>query len=410
MRLFVPFSRRLQQRFDFEIKNLKDLEHNFLAKVCFHVSSEGELEQVLPIVLKYLRKEEAVEIIYTSPSLELKIEQLKHEYFMLKTLRMPLLLSSHEAMSLEKWVTAPVFYMCRYDFFPSLMLLGFKIKNSHGSFGLIWASLKNKEFIFNSKNFLKKWYFKNIYNSFNLLIAPNEVERRNLEIIGVENENLRVGEFRILQIKERISKASNQLHTTIKHFDSFLSHLEFCSKNDRIILGSAWENDLELFESLELQDGLNKGEKICALVAHDLSPRNLLAIKTKLKTHYKLKAQIFDVDAEFNDIEKGVVLILNMRGVLCELYQYFGHSYVGGGFGRSIHSVLEPFVAGSVVYCGPRVHRSTEYDLIKSIAPKRVVLVDNLKNFYRQMSHETLLDTGALDELSLLTSKTLSVL
>ena len=43
----------------------------------------------------------------------------------------------------------------------------------------------------------------------------------------------------------------------------------------------------------------------------------------------------------------------------------FGHAFVGGGFGVSIHSVMEPFLAKSKVMCGPKVNRSTEFDMIK---------------------------------------------
>jgi 3-deoxy-D-manno-octulosonic-acid transferase len=61
------------------------------------------------------------------------------------------------------------------------------------------------------------------------------------------------------------------------------------------------------------------------------------------------------------------VILINLKGVLCELYSQVGHVYVGGGFGRSVHSVMEPFVAGARVYCGPKVYRSTEVEAIQAL-------------------------------------------
>jgi 3-deoxy-D-manno-octulosonic-acid transferase len=76
------------------------------------------------------------------------------------------------------------------------------------------------------------------------------------------------------------------------------------------------------------------------------------------------------------------VVIINYSGILCELYKYFHHSYIGGGYERSIHSVFEPFFCGSMVYCGAKIHRSTEYDLIKEIAPGEIQVLFQAEQFY----------------------------
>ena len=76
------------------------------------------------------------------------------------------------------------------------------------------------------------------------------------------------------------------------------------------------------------------------------------------------------------------VVILQMGGVLCELYSLFKASYVGGGYERSIHSVLEPFFSNNLVVTGPLISRSTEFDLAHEIAPLEIHVLKKPESFY----------------------------
>ena len=46
-------------------------------------------------------------------------------------------------------------------------------------------------------------------------------------------------------------------------------------------------------------------------------------------------------------------IIVNTIGDLAHLYQYGTLAYIGGGFGKGIHSILEPIAAGLPVIFGP---------------------------------------------------------
>ncbi len=54
------------------------------------------------------------------------------------------------------------------------------------------------------------------------------------------------------------------------------------------------------------------------------------------------------------------VLIIDTVGVLAELYRYADIAFIGGGFTGSVHNVMEPAVAGCVVFFGPDYHNSHE--------------------------------------------------
>src|SRR5690606_14635757 len=76
-----------------------------------------------------------------------------------------------------------------------------------------------------------------------------------------------------------------------------------------------------------------------------------------------------------------VAWLLEQPGRLLELYPQFNFAYVGGGFGRSIHSVLEPLLAGCWSVCGPRIHRSTEFDLGQELLPGQLKVVSDEREF-----------------------------
>ena len=124
-----------------------------------------------------------------------------------------------------------------------------------------------------------------------------------------------------------------------------------------------------------------KNKKIHILVVpHKLDKESLSKIDEVLKKLFgNFNVEIFSNQEPFKG---SPVVILNMSGVLCELYSLFSTSYVGGGYERSIHSVLEPFFSGSSVICGPKTHRSTEFDLLSEVAPQEIHVLIRPESFY----------------------------
>lgn len=51
---------------------------------------------------------------------------------------------------------------------------------------------------------------------------------------------------------------------------------------------------------------------------------------------------------------EGNILIVNKIGILASLYSVAAFAYIGGGFGKAIHNLLEPAVFGIPVFMGPK--------------------------------------------------------
>ena len=118
---------RIGQRAAFENRNNWSKIIKRKARVCFHISSQGELEQIRSLLERLVENGDCVELIFTSPSVEHDISKLKLLYpNHIDTLRLPLLsLSIFPFLKLSSWITAPVVCLCRYDFYPELLCLSF---------------------------------------------------------------------------------------------------------------------------------------------------------------------------------------------------------------------------------------------------------------------------------------------
>ena len=102
------------------------------------------------------------------------------------------------------------------------------------------------------------------------------------------------------------------------------------------IVGSAWPSDLE-----KLLPAIKKTEDSLVVVPHDLNPENIREIKILIRE---------------NELTERTVLVDEM-GLLVELYAYADWAFVGGGFGKGIHSLLEPVSFSIPVACGPQRFR-----------------------------------------------------
>jgi 3-deoxy-D-manno-octulosonic-acid transferase len=375
------FSPKLADRLSFERKNLIEDEcMSFrqtmeIADFCFEVSSEGELEQVLPLIHYLLNHNKKIELIFASPSVERKCQQLAFEFKkQIRILRLPIVsffpVNILYFQSTWQWASAKTVFLCRYDFYPELLLLGLTKR-------LILLSAASKK---------KSWFKSGAFNCFDFIVAANNFEgdyflKKHPEI---NSDNF---DFRIPQIFDRLDKRSEKLK---KHTDlsPYLKFLENHSRNNMLILGSAWRSDLRIFNETDLWKNKIINEKFHILfVPHSLKDCDLSSLEEELKFLFGEENVVtFSDKTDFLKIDferlPPAVVILNWRGILCELYSYFDYSYVGGGLERSIHSVLEPFLAGNKVVVTGEISRSAEYDYVNSQAPNEICLLKNAQSFY----------------------------
>lgn len=121
-----------------------------------------------------------------------------------------------------------------------------------------------------------------------------------------------------------------------------------------LVAGSTWPQDEEV---LLKAWALVKGEKSLVIVPHEPEEAHLLRLEKELQRHQLSFARFSRLGESETDVQ---VLIVDQRGFLAEIYGLGELAYVGGGFNRHIHSIIEPIAHGLLVAFGPRYARSPE--------------------------------------------------
>jgi 3-deoxy-D-manno-octulosonic-acid transferase len=373
----------LKKRSQFERKNLSDTqcvsfyETHERADVLFHFSSEGEFEQIKALVEDLIIRGHKLELVFTSPSVEDKVLAfVKQHGDNVRYLRMPLVefFPFIIGQNILHWSTAKKMVMVRYDFFPDLLTLGMRLSR----FVLYSASMKSKT------NSGFSWAIKKmIYESFTDIFCATNRDY-NFFSKALDRVNVHPAlDLRSLQITKR----QNNFHKT--SLAAELIELFECKEyENRICLAQVWPKETELIDE-KLAKQIISAQKLVYLAPHKLGDDFVEQISSKVQETYKdLKIYRLSKGATKEDIaqikecykdEPGLI-ISAIPGVLCESYTYFNYVFIGGGHGKGVHSLLEPYLADTHILCGPGVHRSTEYDLIIDNQDK-VFIVEELQKF-----------------------------
>ena len=160
----------------------------------------------------------------------------------------------------------------------------------------------------------------------------------------IESDKIKIiGDTRFDQINYRFKK------------DKSLPPIFKDSKN--ILFGSIDDNDLPIiFESLENDYKTFNNSKLI-FVPHEPDERIILKIEKKL-VELKIKSSRFS-SIDYDDNQIGA-LIIDKIGILAEAYNLSSISYIGCGFSKGVHNVIEPAIYGNIICFGPNYEIQNE--------------------------------------------------
>ena len=126
-----------------------------------------------------------------------------------------------------------------------------------------------------------------------------------------------------------------------------------------MVAGSTWPQDEEILVRF-IQE---QGEDMKFIIApHETGDGHI----RKLSGMLKGKCLLYSAATPEN-VSGSNVLIIDSVGILSSLYPYGNMAYIGGGFGKGIHNILEAAVYGIPVIFGPNYRKFREaVDLIRS--------------------------------------------
>jgi 3-deoxy-D-manno-octulosonic-acid transferase len=199
------------------------------------------------------------------------------------------------------------------------------------------ATFRKEQLFFRSYG---KFYLQ-ILDFFDQIYVQDTASMRLLKQYNIEHV-YKMGDTRIDQVivnKNNASETSPALNS-------------FFQQNPCIVFGSVWPEDYQLIKYIIEK---HKGYKII-IAPHEIDSNSISKLIRYLENYsYLLYSSLEDGKENLFD-----VLIIDNIGLLKYLYRFGNMAYIGGGFGKGIHNILEAAVYGIPILFGPNYHKFNE--------------------------------------------------
>lgn len=218
-----------------------------------------------------------------------------------------------------------------------------------------------------------KWYgglYRNSIKCFSKVLTLDDNSVSNLHRLGVDNASVNGDPL----FDNVALVASTPWHDDI---------VERFAGKEHIFLAGSIHHDKDLDIVTELANRHRDTRFI--IVPHEINDDILKDIESKTKGR-SIRYSRCDSSTDFTDVQ---ILIIDHVGALAYLYRYASWAYVGGGFTRLLHSVIEPAVYGIPVSFGPNIKRKvTPTEMVRLGIGKVVQDVDELDLWFKRLKRD----------------------
>jgi 3-deoxy-D-manno-octulosonic-acid transferase len=304
--------------------------------MCFHCASLGEYEMIIPLLSDgSLKKKFYLIVTFFSPS---GYNHAKTDGLIDAKYYLPL----DTAKNMRKFVdfvNPTVFIFVKYDIWFRLI---HELISQNVKVILVNGLFRKNQFL------LKKWnsFFRKQLGSFNRIFVQNEISKELLAQGKIPREIIEsVPDLRFDRVYDK-----SQNVRPIARIE------EFKGGSPLLILGSSWLTEETFLESWMSDRKLN-----CKILIapHDISPSHISGISKQL--------QNFQVNRWSEDEDSSAdVMIIDNIGILSSAYQYGDVAFIGGGFGKGLHNILEAATFGMPIICGPNINKFPEALMLKN--------------------------------------------
>ena len=194
-----------------------------------------------------------------------------------------------------------------------------------------------------NQHFFKHYgnWWRNLLKKISHIYVQDQKSLQLLNTMGVKNASV-AGDTRFDRVYQ---SASNPVPV--------MEVENFCSKIPVLIAGSTWAED----EKLIIKFIRNyPGEMKFIIAPHEVHKKRINQLESLLKGVKTVKFSCI----KSSKAESAKVLIIDNIGYLSKLYAYGKVAYIGGGFGKGIHNILEAAAFGLPVVFGPNYHKFKE--------------------------------------------------
>lgn len=228
--------------------------------------------------------------------------------------------------------------------------------------------------LFRSNHFFFKWYgkfFLEKIQGFTHVFVQDENSQTTLQIKG-QKESIVAGDTRIDRVLQ-IAQNAAQLPLIAA----------FCQDKKVLIAGSTWPQDEAIL--LPFIQQLQSDDWKFIIAPHEIHSQHIEAITKQIQDKSIAYSQ-----ANLQNVKDKKVLIIDNIGLLSKIYQYGKIAYIGGGFGVSIHNILEPAVFKIPVIFGPKYQKFSEARiLVEQGGAFSIQDSNDFKTIFEQLQEQT---------------------
>ncbi len=290
----------------------------------FHCASVGEYEQALPLIKLCKQKCSDLQVLVTfySPSgYEYAQKKFPGEWIAY----LPLDTKKHMS-SLINEVNPSVVFVIKYEFWYHMLA---QLREKNIPVFLVSGIFRKEQHFFRSYGA----FSRKILRFFTHIFVQNEDSRKLLESAGIKNVSVG-GDTRFDRVIENRKEVFH---------DEKIER--FVSTGKIFVAGSVWDSDIPVLK--KIIETLPPDWKIM-LAPHEIG---------NFRTDWINEPFIIYSASEINDSR---ILLIDTMGLLSKLYRYATFVYIGGGFGKGIHNILEPAVYCKPVFIGSNFYKFNE--------------------------------------------------
>lgn len=297
----------------------------------FHCASLGEFEQGRPIIEKFKKKFPDYKILITffSPSgyeVRKDYPMADYIYYLPADTRI-------NALRFVKIVKPDVLILVKYEYW-------------YNYIDVLWKNnipIYVVSGIFRESQYFFKWYgfwFVKQLKKIHTFFVQDAQTANLLKSIGINNTIIS-GDTRFDRVEEIAKKSM-----PIKIIG------DFCAGKRIIVAGSSWPPD-ELM--LAHARAMEQEDVRLIVVPHEVHAQHINDVLDLFgKSAVTLSQFVTNPSTHYS------VLVVDKIGILSSIYQYANIAYIGGGFGKGIHNILEAAAYSIPVLFGPKNEKFLE--------------------------------------------------
>lgn len=311
-----------------EIKN-KVNPHD--KKAWFHCASLGEFEQARPVLELFKQRNPSYKIILTffSPSgYEVRKNYTGADYVFYLPAD-----TAANARQFVELVNPSLAVFTKYDFWFNYLQTLQKYKIPVVVFSAVF---RKDQYFFQE---YAQWFLK-ILSRIDCIYVQDEASRKLLRKAKFNNVMV-CGDTRFDRVMQIAEKSVD-----------FPLIEKFKNNTTTIVAGSTWNEDERIL--IELMKKRKQTMKYI-IAPHETNERRITDLIENIPTSSLRFSQ-----ANESNVSDADVLIIDSIGILSQIYRYGDVAYVGGGFGKGIHNILEPAAFSVPIIIGPNYHKFNE--------------------------------------------------